>query len=74
MKLYLIGAIFCMVLGAYFAGLRIANIRCSANSADAQVDDMVHMIKINRLSNEKVFNTGVRDIRSILHTKYSIAD
>jgi hypothetical protein len=73
-KIYLIIAIFFMVLGAYFMGTRIAIMKCAANMANTQTADMVNFMKLNRISDEKVFNTGVHDIRDILRNKYTIAD
>lgn len=63
-----------MVGGAYFMGARIAYIKCRVNTAIAQTTDMVQFIKLNRISDEKVFNTNMRDIRDILRKKYTIAD
>ena len=63
-----------MVGGAYFMGVRITNIKCRENIATTQTADMVKFMNLNRISDEKVFNTGVHDIRGILRKKYTIAD
>lgn len=73
-KIYLIVAIVSMVVGAYFMGVRVTQVKCRANVATAQTADMVQFMNLNRISDEKVFNTGMRDIRGILRQKYTIAD
>lgn len=74
MKNYLIGAIAIIVVGAYFFGWRMARTRCELNSVRDQSREIINISNIKRDSDEKVFNTGVGDIRHILHTKYTIAE
>lgn len=74
MKQYLIIAAVAIVAGAFFMGVRIGRMRCTIDSARAQSNEMTNIFDIKRNTDEKVFNTGVRDIRRILHTKYTIAE
>lgn len=74
MKHYLIVAVVMIVAGAYFFGTRIGRMRCAIDSARAQSGEITNIIDIKRNTDEKVFNTGVGDIRRILHAKYTIAE
>ena len=74
MKFYLIGAVVALVAGAYFAGGRVAHERCRAAAANTATEIAINSANITRIANEKTFNTGLRDIRRILHQKYTIAD
>ncbi|MBO4700964.1 MAG: hypothetical protein J5620_04445 [Alphaproteobacteria bacterium] len=74
MKQYLIIAVTAIVVGAYFFCWRMGRARCELNAVHNQSREMVNVFDIKRNTDEKVFNTGVRDIRRILHTKYTIAE
>ena len=74
MKIYLIIAVVCIIFGAYEFGLQIARKKCEAQAAQNQTNEIVKTISIQRVSDEKVYHTGVDDIRRILHAKYSIAE
>jgi len=74
MKVYLIIAVGCIIFGAYEFGLQIAHKKCEVNAAQNQTNEIVKTISIQRISDEKVYHTGVDDIRRILRTKYSIAE
>lgn len=74
MKRYLIVALAIIVVGAYFFGVRVADMRCVTTNARANSDEIIKVINIKRNSDEKGFNTGVRDIRHIMRTKYTIAE
>lgn len=74
MKQYLILAAAVIVAGGYFFGVRIGRMRCAIDSMRAQSNEITNIIDIKRNTDEKVFNTGLRDIRHILHAKYTIAE
>ena len=68
MRIYLIIAVVAMVLGAYWAGRKIARSECMALAANTNTKN------IQRKANENAINTGAGDIRYILRTKYTIAE
>lgn len=63
-----------VVAGAYWAGGRVASQKCATQIAEIRAEqqsvNLENMVNVN----EKVFNTGVRDIRRILRTEYTIAE
>ena len=74
MRIYLIIALSCIVEGAYLLGTQVANRKCELRAALNQTYEIIQKISMQRETDEKVYNTGVRDIRRILHTKYTIAE
>lgn len=76
MKIYifLFFVFIVVVAGAYWAGGRVASQKCATQIAEIRAEqqsvNLENMVNVN----EKVFNTGVRDIRRILHTEYTIAE
>ena len=74
MRNYLIITVCAMVVGAYVMGMRIAHEKCKTASANNQTYEIINSVNLQRMANEKVFNTGVRDIRDILRQKYTIAE
>ena len=74
MKIYLIIAILIIVGGAYLLGNQVAQRKCETRVAQNQTSEIIQTISMQRETDEKVYNTGVRDIRRILHTKYTIAE
>ena len=74
MKIYLIFLILALVGGAYFCGGQIAQKKCETHIAQNQTNEITQAIKIQRKADEKVYNTGVGDIRRILRAKYTIAE
>jgi len=73
-KFYLIAAIIFMVIGAYLTGAHVARIKCRTEAANAQTTEIINISKMQRNTDDKVFHTGMRDIRRIMRTKYTIAD
>ena len=73
-KIYLLIFVFGIVIGAYFAGTRVATQKCNARVAEVAVKQNQEIIKTMGAINEKTFNTGVRDIRRVLREKYTIAE
>lgn len=74
MKIYLIATVGALALGAYVMGGKIAREKCRTDVAIAATNTEIKSREIERIVNEKTFTTGVRDIRDILRTKYTIAD
>lgn len=74
MKNYLILAVVVIIAGAYFFGVRIGRAKCAVANARAQTNEIINITDIQRNTDEKVFNTGVRDIRRVLCEKYTIAE
>ncbi|MBO7509542.1 MAG: hypothetical protein J6T57_04690 [Alphaproteobacteria bacterium] len=74
MKHYLIVAAAVIVAGAYFFGLRIGRMRCVIDFGRTQSGEMTNIMDIKRNTDEKVFNTGVDDIRRVLRERYTIAE
>lgn len=76
MKIYifLFFVFIVVVAGAYWAGGRVASQKCVTQIAEIRAEqqsvNLENMVNVN----EKVFNTGVRDIRRILRTEYTIAE
>lgn len=74
MKKYLFIACVAIVAFAYWAGGRVAAQKCATKIAEIRATqqsvNLENMVNVN----EKVFNTGVRDIRRILRTEYTIAE
>lgn len=76
MKKYFAIAAMCagVCAGAYWAGGRVASQKCATQIAEIRAEqqsvNLENMVNVN----EKVFNTGVRDIRRILRTEYTIAE
>ena len=76
MKKYLVIAAICAGVCAwvYWAGGRVATQKCDTRIAEIRAEqqsvNLENMVNVN----EKVFNTGVRDIRRILRTEYTIAE
>lgn len=76
MKKYFVVAAMCagVCAGAYWAGGRVASQKCATQIAEIRAEqqsvNLENMVNVN----EKVFNTGVRDIRRILRTEYTIAE
>jgi hypothetical protein len=74
MKNYLILAVVVIIAGAYFFGARIGRAKCAVANARTQTNEIINITDIQRNTDEKVFNTGVRDIRRVLCEKYTIAE
>lgn len=74
MRKYLILAVIVLVTGAYFFGAKTATLKCSVAASDANANDIMNTIKIQRISDEKTLNTATDDIRRILRTRYTIMD
>lgn len=73
MRVYVFMMIIALVSGAYFAGCAVghaaARAKCNATIAVQYVQTLKQQGKIN----EQINHTAVRDIRRILHERYTIA-
>ena len=75
---YLLVFIFICVSGAYFYGAKIADAKCQMRIAKESLVQIEQQQKQNtkneRILHDKVYKTGVGDIRRILRSKYTIAE
>jgi hypothetical protein len=61
-------------MGAYFYGRNIENAKCKSQYLQNNlIFNQQHQEK-QKVIHDKVYKTGVADIRRILHDKYTIAD
>ncbi len=74
MKLNVFFVSVVIILLAYFAGTRVASQKCKTRITELKLVGQLDINKTMDEINEKTFNTSVRDIRRILHEKYTIAD
>ena len=74
MKLNIFFVSVVIILLAYFAGIRVASQKCKTQITELKLVGQLDINKTMDEINEKTFNTSVRDIRRILHEKYTIAD
>lgn len=73
-KLYLIGLIGALCTIFYFYGAGIGRYKCEIQNVQHQINNINNDKQQDRVINEKVYKTGVRDIRSILRDKYTISE
>lgn len=74
MTRYLIVLMCATIVGAYFYGKNVGVSQCEKQYLQNQIN-ITQQQKINeRVINETVYKTGVRDIRRILHDKYTITE
>ena len=74
LKIYLIILICAIFFGAFFYGKNIGISQCKIQNLQNQIDvDEQKQIK-ERIINDTVYKTGVRDIRHVLRDKYTIAE
>ncbi len=73
-KIYLIFLIVMCVFGAFFCGGKIADTKCRMKIAQESKAQIEQSMQNHRIINDKVYKTGVADIRRILQSEYSIAD
>lgn len=74
MKIYFVLATAALVGGAYFFGVLSGRTQCESKYENKHILTIKEINKAKWGINEKVFNTGVADIRSILREKYTIND
>ncbi|MDW3024800.1 MAG: hypothetical protein R8N50_03910 [Alphaproteobacteria bacterium] len=72
-KIYFLVFLIVVLVGAYFAGGRVANEKCRARLANSKADQQLEIVKLHEAVNEEVFSRGVGDIRRVLRERYTIA-
>lgn len=73
-KIYLMLLLGAVVIGAYFYGVNITNVKCREKNAINNLTEIQHMEQNKRDIHDTVYKTGVADIRRILRDKYTIAE
>lgn len=73
-KIYVALLFIGVVLGAFVCGGKIANAKCQMRIAQTSKTQVEQSLYNNRILNDKVYKTGVADIRRILQSEYSIAE
>lgn len=73
-RFYYVALVGATIFLAYVTGQHVGNIKCDRRIAQTSYDQIVTNNKIIEQTNEKVFHTGVRNMRRILHDKYTIAE
>lgn len=68
--LLVVGAVF----GAFVCGGKIADTKCQMRFAQTSKTQIEQSLYNNRILDDKVYKTGVADIRRILQSEYSIAE
>ena len=73
MRVYVFMMILALVLGAYFAGCAVGRTKSKEKCTETVAVQYVQTVKQIEKINEQTNHTAVRDIRRILHEKYTIA-
>ena len=74
MRLYIAALGGAAIFLAYVTGVHVGNVRCGERVANANSEQILLNTTIMGQANETAVHTGVRDIRRILHEKYTIAE
>lgn len=71
-KIYIF-ALFCALCTVfYFYGMNVGKSKCEIKNVQQQINQVKTNKQQERIINEKVYKTGVGDIRRILHNEYTI--
>ena len=70
---YLIMCVCAMLIGAFFYGKNVGISKCEIKNFQNQINETEQSKTNERILDDTVYKTGVRDIRRILHDKYTIA-
>jgi len=73
-KIYLMLLLVGCVFGAFVCGGKIADAKCRMKIAQESKAQIEQSLQNNRILDDKVYKTGVADIRRILQSEYSIAE
>ena len=73
-KLYVVIAIGAICAVFYFYGQSVGVSKCKIQNLQEQIKETDKNDKQQKVINEKVYKTGVADIRGILRDKYTIAE
>ena len=63
-----------LILGAYFYGVNITNAKCRETIAQNNLNEIQYTNNNKKEIHDKVYKTGVADIRRILRDKYTIQE
>ena len=74
MKIYLAISICAIIIGAFFYGKHVGISKCEIQNYQEQIKTTENNEINKRVINDKVYKTGVADIRSVLRDKYTIAE
>ncbi len=73
-KVYVILLLCVVLVGTFFYGRNVGVSKCEMQNLQNQINTTEQNQIKERDLNDKVFKTGVADIRHILRDKYSIAE
>lgn len=73
-KIYLFILIGVIAIGIYWSAVAITREKCKSENALSEKQKIQTVIVTKKELDEKIFNTGVNDIRNILRAKYTIRD
>lgn len=73
-KKYLILAICGLIFGAFIYGRSIGVEKCKMQMAVKNNEFLQQQTKQRKKINAEVYHTNMRDVRRVLHTKYTIAE
>lgn len=73
-KIYLIGFVGALVMGAYFYGANIEQAKCKTKYLQNDFETITKIQQKQKVIHDTVYKTGVADIRRILFDKYTIAE
>ena len=74
MKIYAVIAMGAVCAVFYFYGVNVGNSKCKIQNFQEQINATEKNNQKQRILNDTVYKTGVRDIRNILRDKYTIAE
>ena len=71
-RIYFIVGASAMIFGAYFYGVNMTNSKCEKKYLQNNLQNIQQTQQKQRVIHDKVYKTGVGDIRRILRDKYTI--
>ena len=71
-KIYVLALFGALCTVFYFYGLNVGKSKCETKNIQQQINQIKTTKQQERIINEKVYKTGVGDIRRILHNEYTI--
>ena len=71
-KIYVVALFGALCTVFYFYGLNVGKSKCEIKNIQQQINTVQETKQKERIINEKVYKTGVGDIRRILHNEYTI--
>lgn len=73
-RVYFVILMGALIMGAYFYGVNITNVKCREKNAINNLTEIQHMEQNKRDIHDTVYKTGLADIRRILRDKYTVAE